>query len=264
MNRRGLTLMELVVVMTVLAALAAILIPLLPNLLRRAHKVTDATQSAELAKAVQLHQALYITYPNEFDLMTVATGTTAPDYVPNDGGVPFGGGAYLGNLTAFEAGALNRMGVNLGHHFVATLATVDHPTLNPYAAAVTAPVTLSATTPVFVIDGTTSTNLGAIPVELQNIIARDATAKFVVFGVGSRCTMVGKTIQNAPTSVPQKGNFTPSNTYSRTGVVFQVNGVGIQTTERARFLGSVALEDDELESTEKDLIGYYDVANSGE
>ena len=34
LSRKGLTLMELVVVMTILAALAAIVIPLLPNLLR--------------------------------------------------------------------------------------------------------------------------------------------------------------------------------------------------------------------------------------
>lgn len=251
--------MELVVVLTVLAAVAAIVLPLLPNLLRRAHKVTDATQSSEIAKAVQLYQGVYLGYPNEFDLMTVSTGTTPPTYLPIDG-TPFGGAAVIGNLTADEVAALRRVGITSGHHFVAS--NPAHPTLDPYSAVVTAPSSLSVTSPVFLISSTSA--VGSIPVELQNIIARDATARFVVFGIGSRCTMVGKVLHNAPTSVPQKGNFTPANTYSRMGVVFQVSGLGLETTERARFVGSVALEDDEIESTEKDLIGYYDIANSGE
>src|SRR5262249_36083146 len=100
--------------------------------------------------------------------------------------------------------------------------------------------------------------------EIANIIAGDATARFVVFGVGQRCSMVGTVIQNAPTSVPQNSGFTPATLYSRVGVVFQVAGVGINTTERARFIASVALEDDELESTEKDIVGYYDVIASGQ
>ncbi|MCA9264687.1 MAG: prepilin-type N-terminal cleavage/methylation domain-containing protein [Planctomycetales bacterium] len=264
-RRRGLTLMELVVVMTVLAALAAILIPLLPNLLRRAHKVTDATQSQELAKSVQLYQALYISYPEEWDLMTDGTTTTAPAFVPADDDSPFGGGAYIGTLNAEEVAALRRVGIERVHAFGDGTAADFHPTKNPYAAAVTAPTTLTAdTTEVFVIDGTGST-LGALPVEIQNTILRDPTARFVLFGCGSRCTAVGKVIQNAPTSVPQNKEFTPSTLYARTGVIFQVAGVGIDnTTERARFIGAVALEDDELESTETDLIGYYDVANSGE
>src|SRR4029079_11542554 len=68
-RRQGLTLMEMVVVLSILAALAAIMIPLFPNILRRAHKATDATQTSEVAKAVQLYQALYLSYPNDLDLL---------------------------------------------------------------------------------------------------------------------------------------------------------------------------------------------------
>src|SRR5262245_54827325 len=81
MARRGLTLMELVVVMTVLAALVAIVVPMFPNLLRRSHKIGDATNASEVAKQVQLHQAMYLSYPDEFDLMTTAGSTTAPDFL---------------------------------------------------------------------------------------------------------------------------------------------------------------------------------------
>lgn len=67
--------------------------------------------------------------------------------------------------------------------------------------------------------------------------------------------------------VPQNSEFTPATLYSRAGVIFQISGVGITKpggTERARFLGAVALEHDELESTEKDLVNYYDLLKTGQ
>jgi len=267
-NRRGLTLMELVVVLTILTALAAIMVPLFPNLLRRAHKATDATQTSEVAKAVQLYHALNLGYPDEFDLMTVSSGTTPPDFLPADGGKPFGGGAQIGNLTADEVAALGRVGIKSGHHFAATITTAGpgtHPTTDPYSAVVTLPTPLSTSSPVFIIDVNTT---GGYPVEIRNILARDTTARFAVFGVGTRSRMVGTVIQNAPISVPQNKEFTPSTLYSRVGVIFQISGAGITTgtskTDRARFLAAAALEDDEIESTEKDTAGYYEITKSAQ
>lgn len=263
-SRPGLTLMELVVVMTILAALAMIAVAMFPNLLRRSHKVVDASNSSEVAKIVQLHQAMYLDYPDQLDLMTASTGVTAPDFLPKDGGVAFGGGAQIGNLTANEVAALGRVGIKTGHHFVATAP--GHPTMNPYSGLVTAPTPLATTTPVFIIDATTPA--GVYPQEIANVIARDATARFVVFGFGARNTCVGTLVQNAPTNAPQNAELTPSTHYVRVGVIFQVEGVGIAAaaggTKRARFIGACALEDDELESTEKDLVGYYDVLKTKE
>ena len=95
---------------------------------------------------------------------------------------------------------------------------------------------------------------------LQSVFAADPTARYVVFGVGARCSMVGTTVQDAPTSIPQNKSFTPETLYSRVGVVFKVSGAEVSRTERARFIAAVALEDDELETTEKDLVGYYKMA----
>jgi predicted nucleic acid-binding Zn ribbon protein len=93
------------------------------------------------------------------------------------------------------------------------------------------------------------------------VTAADPTAKYVVLGIGARTSMVGQTIQDAPTSVPQEASFTPDNTYCRVGVIFKVSGNEVTNADnRAKFIASVALEDDELESTEKDLVGYYQVA----
>ena len=252
LKRRGLTLMELVVVMTVMAAVAAIALPLFPNLLRRAHKVTDATQTSETAKSIQLYQGLTLSYPDGYDLLT--DGTDFPDYLPADDGNVFGGFVTTGTLTEDEVKALGRVGIVNVNTMAATAP--NHPTMDPYDAA--APVALDDTITVCLLDTATATaNLS-----LKNVIDADPTARFIVFGVGSRCTMVGKTLQDAPTSVPQNAEFTPATLYSRVGVIYKVSGAEVDLTERARFVGCVAMEDDELESTEKDIIGYYEVAAS--
>ncbi len=259
-DRRGLTLVELVVVLAILAAVAAIVVPMLPNLLRRAHKAIDATQTSELGKAVQLYQSLFYEYPDNFDLLT--SGTTGfPGYMPADGGNVFGGFATATALTSDELGALSKVGIDK----VQKLATTStQPTLNPYAGTILADVvdlTLPANSGTLfaLIDPTNNTNIPAN--FLAAARANDTTARFVVFGVGPRSSMVNKVIQDAPTSVPQKSGFTPANTYSRVGVIFKVSGTEVNNADnRAVFVGSVALEDDELEATDKDIVGYYEVA----
>jgi prepilin-type N-terminal cleavage/methylation domain-containing protein len=259
--RRALTLMELVVVLAILAALAGILAPLLPNLLRRAHKATDATQTSEVSKAVQLYQASFIGYPDNFDLLTDGS-RGFPSYLPTDN-APFGGFVTATQLTSDELAALNRVGIQ----FVQPLATTTggsgfHPTMNPYPAGstlLTNQVAISsATGTLFAVLSNSAIN-NANPSFLQTV-RTDSTARFVVFGVGPRSSMVGQVIQDAPLSVPQNKSFTPDNTYSRVGVVFQVSGREVVRSERARFIAAVALEDDELETTEKDAVGYYTVS----
>lgn len=247
----GLTLMELVVVLSVLAAVAAIIAPLLPNLLRRAHKATDATQTSELSKAVQTYQAAYYSYPSNFDLLT--DGTNFPSYLPNDGGaaLTFGGFAQALPLTSDEAAALNRVGISSVQKLATSTTGANfHPTMSPYAGTiVTDALPVVLTTATFAVIASTNANL---PTHfLQSARAADPTARYVVFGVGPRSSMVGTIIQDAPMSVPQKAGFTPANTYSRVGVIYKVSGVEVERTERARFIGAVALEDDELESTER-------------
>jgi prepilin-type N-terminal cleavage/methylation domain-containing protein len=270
-NRRALTLMELVVVLAVLAAVAAIVAPLLPNLLRRAHKATDATQTSEVSKAVQTYQAAYMSYPDNFDLLTAGTAATFPSYLPaEDPGLPFGGFVQASQLTTTEVGALT----NVGIRYVQPLATSTsganfHPTMNPYAEAaaganpvISNQIDLQASgaenTYFAVI---TSTAFTSNPKFLQAHRGYDPNARYVVFGLGARSSMIGSIIQDAPTSVPQNKTFTPDTLYSRVGLLFKVSGAEVNNSDnRARFIGAIALEDDELETTEKDLVGYYQVA----
>lgn len=269
-NRCGLTLMELVVVLAVLAAVAAILVPLLPNLLRRAHKATDATQTSEVTKAMQTYQASYMSYPDNFDLLTDGTSTTFPTYLPADDGT-FGGFVMATTLSDEERAALGRVGIQYVQPLASTTSGPKfHPTMNPYPNSNDTVVT-GTSNPVLnnQKDITASTNANLTfavitttafqknPSFLQSARAADPTARFVVFGLGARSSAVGTVMQDAPTSVPQNKTLTPDTLYSRVGLVFKVSGVEVARTERARFIGAVALEDDELESTEKDVVGYY-------
>lgn len=263
-DRRGLTLLELVIVLAILAALAAVVIPMFPNLLRRAHKSIDATQTNEISKALQLYQGMFVSYPDHFDLLT--DGTDFPSYIPNDGGDVFGNFVVTDVLTIDERKALGRVGIK----YVEPLATDAgsaavtpsgfHVTMNPYAAASPSADDIRDTVGDTLNFALLDTTVALKNDTLKNAIEQDPTARFVVFGVGPRCTMVGQTIQDAPTSVPQNKDFTPDTMYSRIGVIFKVSGEEVSRTERARFICAVAMEDDELESTEKDIIGYYEVA----
>lgn len=269
-SRGGLTLMELVVVLSILAALAAIVIPMFPNLLRRAHKATDCTQTNEMAKLIQMYNALYYGYPDGFDLLTDGSTTNDPTYLPGVGtpAGAFGGFTTVGPLTAAQLSALQTVGINNGSALAASppaptdpQAAFFHPTMWPYATQNPAQPLTTGTMVRFLNNaGINAGNPRFLFNERQ-----DPNAVFVVFGVGPKCAMVGKTIQDAPTSVPQKSDFTPDNTYSRIGLIFQVAGAKVDAGDgRAIFIAACALEDDELESTEKDIIGYYQVARQGQ
>ena len=79
-NRKGLTLIELVVVMTILIALAGLLIPTFAAMLTRGHTSTCSTNIGEAVKAVQQYQLLYGGYPGNMDSLTDASGR--PDQLP--------------------------------------------------------------------------------------------------------------------------------------------------------------------------------------
>ena len=90
----------------------------------------------------------------------------------------------------------------------------------------------------------------------------DPGAAYVVFGIGPLSTLVGQFIQDAPTSVPQDNTLTPDVAYCHFGAIFKVSGQEVTNADgRAKFMCCVALEDDELEATEKDAEGYYQVAH---
>ena len=158
-RRQALTLIELIVVMMILIALAGLLVPMLPSMLTRAHTSTCSTNMAECCKAITTYQALYQSYPNNWDALT--DGTTMINYLAGSGlnGWPPGQGNGAGNgevtqitLTAAEALNLTGVGITSVQPMVATAGTTPgdqqafDPTFNYYVSTLPTTGALPITT----------------------------------------------------------------------------------------------------------------------
>src|SRR5262245_31586503 len=103
--RRGLTLLELVVVLVILIGLAGILVPMLPSMLGRTETASGATNHVEIGKWIQTYEQLYQGYPKDWDALT--DGTVKIAYVRGGGGVALD----TTGLSADEAAALTACGI---------------------------------------------------------------------------------------------------------------------------------------------------------
>lgn len=250
-ERRALTLIELVVVMAVLAAVAGIVLPLLPNMVTRAHTSTSATNLGEVGKAVQTHEAVYMSYPTNFDSLVTTSGSLA-SYVPGSSGFD------LQTLTpsAETVDSLQNSGL-VSMLQMADSGTGDfNPTFYPYgndATIAPTPTTISTSTPLAALTGTAAARMFALPVN----------GEYVVFGLGNRTTMQGRTLQEAPVHYPDHPGDSPENVYARYGLVFQTvttTTTGTAHLDRARMVGIVAFHDDGLEGLNGHLSEYWKTA----
>lgn len=266
--RRGFTVLELVVVLTVLAITAAVMIPMFPNFLRRANKAMDATQMGELGKAIQLYYATYFGYPNDMDSFIASDGTM-PTYLPGTAAGAYDEIVKPGTLSENAAKALKKVGITrIQQMATATALGTGNATQNPYADAspetdgvlVDTGVTVAVLNTADILSGAKEVND-----DLYNILTSDpgATghpATYVMFGIGSRNSAVGKTMLNAPVAMPQDTALNPVQNYCRYGAIFKVDGNEIALTKRARLVAIVSMEEDEFETIENEVIGYIKAA----
>jgi len=230
-SRRGLTLMELVVVMAVLIALAAIIVPLLPGLLGRAERSSRATNAQEALKAIQLFESMYSHYPTDWDaLVSDGTGSVpnwldGTDKVHGNIGLAAGGPLTVTQLTAGQVSALTGAGINRVQLFSTTAPTTNNGqdvTFNPYLD--TTDRALSG----LPISGTPSlvtlTPKGQFQLNLSDN-ATTSSGTYVVFGLGKRTSIIGLGLNEAPVNFFDNAALSPDSRYSRYGVVFQVSGV---------------------------------------
>jgi type II secretory pathway pseudopilin PulG len=222
-RRRGLTLIELTVVLVILIALAGILVPTLPGIVKRAHQSSGATNLTEVTKAMQEHRHLYMTFPDRLDSLVNESGAVI-DEMPYSGA-----GLSVVDLSADPqaariGGALNAVGVTT------TLEMADDPenaTFDPYSAA--PDIAISGTGgSVVELDPTTASYNGL------GLEAPDAEGypRYFIFGLGGQNTGIGKVMADAPVHFPGAGS--PNAQYHRFLVVFQVTDHG-----PADFVGTV-------------------------
>lgn len=214
-SRHGLTLLELVIVMTIIAALAGIAVAMFPRLMNRAHIATCSANLPELAKAIQMYEATSMDgYPDRVD--TLAVGGSLATFLPlrNDGIV----GVNVANLTEDEVDALHEAGIRQ-----VTIMSYQgddwHPSFWPYGNSLADGPPLETIT-----DSTSVAFLEAFAAQQQGISTNGPEDRFVIFGLGSPCRMFGRTLNEAPVHFSDSLEGNPNQRYMRFVAVYQVAG----------------------------------------
>jgi len=222
-GRRGLTLLELVVVMAILIAIAGILVPLLPDMMSSGNQSAGATNITELEKAILTFRSTYFRAPNHFDSLMTDGGSAISDLLPGPPGGSYGGDLTAGTLTSAQRKCLSTTGITTVYDMENDLVDRDdfHPTLSPYVDS--QPYGSGRTL-----------DTGSNVVMLQKPYGEDRLLgvrlnenhDYIVLGIGSRCNLCGADgiVKEAPIFHYPKayGKSVPSNSYLRFCAVYDV------------------------------------------
>jgi prepilin-type N-terminal cleavage/methylation domain-containing protein len=239
-ERRGMTLIELVVVLVVLITLAALLIPKLGFVQQQANTASAAATSEDLMNNLEIFRATSGYYPLRFDSLLTTAGALSPSIWPNPGvGTPYVVGT-LGSATDFAAPG------SWGMTFGAAFTVVDQDA--SYITALATTPTLDSnssfnTVRAFTYSGSdavatitqANTPGGAVwqaagfpsttpfnPSAFTGTYTAPASATgvtLVALGVGPQCAAVGGTMSSPPLQVAQQPPY-----YGRFVAIFAVYG----------------------------------------
>jgi len=230
-KRRGLTLLELVVVLTILAALGGLVVPLIRGYQDQTSDAASIDSLRELTKIISEYEASTGRFPN--NLESLLSGATLFAKLP---GSPVGHGDLIPlALNANQVDALAQKGITtvLDANTIATAsATFNAVVLPARVLAATGNVTsLNAIT--------VSRQLGKVVGSQLDGTGNPVANTFVVFGFGRNADIVGSLISEAPFRVPSVGN--PNSIYCRYGLVFEIPGADA-VTQNVSFVGVVAFD----------------------
>ena len=254
-RRRGLTLTELVVVLTILVALGGLIVPMLPNFLAKTHFAKCSTTIPELNKLWITSFTSDVKYPDGYDSLQSAPGTLFTG-LP---GVDAGGEVVAGTITAEQADALRAIGVTRVYdHTVpnpgnATLDSVPNdPTGNTLGRLLTADQNVALLNPA----GPSVVSLGIDVAKYTNNGAIDTD--FVVLGVGNNCSACGPRglMVEAPTHFGGENDMNPVDFYQRYCVVFAVSNEGADSA--AEFVCACSIHPDGFDGAEAHIRAYYE------
>lgn len=239
---RGLTLIELVVVLAILVALVGLVLAFFPGLLSRASRSTSASSIQDVARAVQINYTTALTYGTGYDSLldtgaTVLFSKLAP---PSSAQM----GTY--GLTGNDVSALSALGITSYRHLDTNI--VNDATFNVSAAL---PITLANGLQVAVIDNP------AVQATLRGNYVTADSPEYIVFGLNKLASIVGgnQMLQDAPVRAGANALENPTTSYQRYGLVFLVDGLG--AARRARFVGACAFTGAGITTAEGDLQQYY-------
>lgn len=284
-GRRGLTLIELIVVMVILIALAGLLVPMLPSMLTRAHTSSSATNMGECTRAITDYQSLYSAYPNNWDAL--GDGTTMINYLAGGAAMPPGtaSGSTTGTqgngelqpltLTPAEASALTGVGITLLQPMATTptgavaSGTFD-PSFNYYSTPIATSGQIAVATGT-VLAGLDPAGSGSSSTTYARCVAwnLDLTGRYVALGIGARVSMVGSTIQTPPLHFGDQPVLNPEYGYMRFIAIFKVStgngtaGGPSPSFTQAQLVGVGEVEDTGIGGIQDHLQTWYQLTTGG-
>lgn len=263
-RRRGLTLIELIVVLTILVAVAGLTVPIFPGLLDRTGHATGAANMADVDNMLSQFYATNLAYPDRFDSLIDSDGSIYSK-IPSAASTGTNPSLQIGALTANQATSLKRSGIEQ----LLTMRTAPVDEENDYDATFDATLDLgqsgavvniaAGANVVWLRSGSAWEELRREPTEEDDegevSYQLNTYDRFVVFGFGDRTTAVGETILRPPVGF---GSHRPAEVYQRMLVVFEIPS-GTSAGQPARYVGSLAIAndgDDHLVGPTKSIAGF--------
>ena len=228
-SRRGLTLVEMMMVMLIMVGLAAVLIPLFGNVVGLTHASSSSTNIEQVARSFEQHKSMYSGYPNQLDLL-LTDNTDATTLAP------FGGTVDAAELTTTAlseriADALLDAGIVEVVENPAEAALLDEEDQTNFGLGDTDGgterlIAVDEDTPspgnVVILGATAISRLGLAPADLTGA-TEGAPLAYVVLGVGNNNDAVGKSMLDAPVHFLPNGGSNEE-IYSRFLVVLRIPG----------------------------------------
>ena len=214
-HRRGLTLIELLLVLVILIGIAAVLIPLFGNVVGMTHASSSASNIESTSRALESHKAMFGGYPNQLDLLLT-------DNTDDTTLAPFGGTVAATELTTVAisdriADALEEAGITeVVENPVddGTLGDEEDMTIFGLADNTSATRVVSVST-------SAPANLVTLGADAIARLGLDATESYVVLGVGNNNDGIGKCMVDAPIHFLPDGGSN-EDIYSRFLAVYRI------------------------------------------
>jgi len=231
--RNGLTLIELLVVLTILIALGGIVVSSLPGLLERTQSATAAANVPEIDSAIrrQLVSGNGVV-GNRFDSLILGSASRSGEVAGYVGGAQY---FQAATLSAADLLALASIGIS---ELVPARETPADATFDSHMQPA---IPLDADSKVCSVSK-------AFAVEFMETIwnlTPDETSRYLVFGLGSRSTLVGGSefalFPEAPVHFSDNAISNPQKMYSRYLIVVELKSA-MEEEVTARFVG-VAIPD---------------------
>ena len=234
--RRGLTLLELVVVLAILVAIGGILVPLLPNFVHRSNIASCVVNIPEIDKMVQTYHNLYAAYPDRMDNLVDPAGGNPLSYVALGSAEDYGVCYETHSLTPGEASALEEAGITTLVNLIEDPGTDGdwNPTFWPYSDDLSVQPTTTA-----VAQSVQVLALNDVGEELMGL---PTGGTYAVFGLNVPCTMFRKLAAEPAYHYADTPAEDPATYYMAFGVVFQVGNTDGALGE-AVYRGCLAFHD---------------------